>query len=192
MTTPQSCPTGVEKCCRAVPGVMGEVWRTGPANPARLSMESRGTAPRSASGRKKRAAKPARERKAHDPSRSCARTLHASASGMAKTQEQRIAYLTYPVRAGITVTFSRGISPHSAASLTKPARCPVIHLYVPIVQHAAPNCNRDFSSFRVFYVAAMQNTPERFAFGGEKESVFPLWKRPALTLPAGGSRWTSW
>ena len=34
---------------------------------------------------------------------------------MAKAQEQRIAYLTYPVRAGITVTFSRGFSPHSAA-----------------------------------------------------------------------------
>ena len=77
-------------------------------------------------------------------------TLHASASGMAKTQEQRIAYLTYPVRAGITVTFSRGISPHSAASLTKPAHCPVIHLYIPIVQHAAQNCNREFTLRRIF------------------------------------------
>ena len=34
---------------------------------------------------------------------------------MAIAQEQRISYLTYPVCAGITVTFSRGISPHSAA-----------------------------------------------------------------------------
>ena len=98
--------------------VMNEVRRTGSANPVRLSMESCGSAPRSAAGRKK----------AHSHTQPCAKekrtakagraqiTLRASASGMAKAQEQRIAYLTYPVRAGITVTFSRGLSPHSAAS----------------------------------------------------------------------------
>ena len=44
------------------------------------------------------------------------KTLLASASGMATAQEQCISYLTYPVQAGITVTFSRGFSPHSDAS----------------------------------------------------------------------------
>ena len=107
----------------AVASILGyaahiEVRRTGSANPVRLSMESCGSAPRSAAGRKK----------AHSHTQPCAKekrtakagraqiTLRASASGMAKAQEQRIAYLTYPVRAGITVTFSRGLSPHSAAS----------------------------------------------------------------------------
>ncbi len=138
---------GVKKTCRwhvfspdlsgyaAVASILGyaahiEVRRTGSANPVRLSMESCGSAPRSAAGRKK----------AHSHTQPCAKekrtakagraqiTLRASASGMAKAQEQRIAYLTYPVRAGITVTFSRGLSPHSATGgcFRTPAHRPCI------------------------------------------------------------------
>ena len=131
--------------------VMNEVRRTGSANPVRLSMESCGSAPRSAAGRKK----------AHSHTQPCAKekrtakagraqiTLRASASGMAKAQEQRIAYLTYPVRAGITVTFSRGLSPHSAASPARPARRPVIQFSL-ILRHVAANCKREFALRRFF------------------------------------------
>ncbi len=59
------------------------------------------------------------KKKAHGQSRSCARkNTSCFGFGNGKAQEQRIAYLTYPgtfAGAGITVTFSRGISPHSAA-----------------------------------------------------------------------------
>ena len=95
-----------------------EVRWAGSANPAHLSMESCGSAPRSAAGRKKAHShtQPRAKEKRTAKAGRAQITLRASASGMAKAQEQRIAYLTYPVRAGITVTFSRGLSPHSAAS----------------------------------------------------------------------------
>ena len=94
-----------------------EVRWAGAANPAHLSMESCGSAPRSAAGRKKAHShtQPRAKEKRTAKAGRAQITLRASASGMAKAQEQRIAYLTYPVRAGITVTFSRGLSPHSAA-----------------------------------------------------------------------------
>ena len=94
-----------------------EVRWAGSANPAHLSMESCGSAPRSAAGRKKAHShtQPRAKEKRTAKAGRAQITLRASASGMAKAQEQRIAYLTYPVRAGITVTFSRGLSPHSAA-----------------------------------------------------------------------------
>ncbi len=51
--------------------------------------------------------------------------------GNGKTnRHRRITYLTYPVHAGITVTFSRGLSPHSAAgpAFALPARRPLSSL----------------------------------------------------------------
>ena len=98
-------------------------------------------------------------------------TLRASASGMAKAQEQRIAYLTYPVRAGITVTFSRGLSPHSAASPARPARRPVIQ-FSSIVRHVAANCKSEFALRRFFSCAV-----------GQRLSPAP---RSALTSPPAG------
>ena len=130
-----------------------EVRWAGSANPAHLSMESCGSAPRSAAGRKKAHShtQPRAKEKRTAKAGRAQITLRASASGMAKAQEQRIAYLTYPVRAGITVTFSRGLSPHSAASPARPARRPVIQ-FSSIVRHVAANCKREFALRRFFSV----------------------------------------
>ena len=56
---------------------------------------------------------------------------------------RRITYLTYPAayRAGITVTFSRGFSPHSAARLPKDRRAVrYFHLSIGSIAHKNPNC----------------------------------------------------
>lgn len=56
---------------------------------------------------------------------------------------RRITYLTYPAayRAGITVTFSRGFSPHSAARLSKDRRAVrCFHLSNGSIAHKNPNC----------------------------------------------------
>lgn len=56
---------------------------------------------------------------------------------------RRITYLTYPAayRAGITVTFSRGFSPHSAARLPKDRRAVrCFHLSIGSIAHKNPNC----------------------------------------------------
>ena len=152
-----------------------EVRWAGSANPAHLSMESCGSAPRSAAGRKKAHShtQPRAKEKRTAKAGRAQITLRASASGMAKAQEQRIAYLTYPVRAGITVTFSRGLSPHSAASPARPARRPVIQ-FSSIVRHVAANCKREFALRRFFSCAV-----------GQRLSPAP---RSALTSPPDGWR----
>ena len=56
---------------------------------------------------------------------------------------RRITYLTYPAayRAGITVTFSRGFSPHSAARLPKDRRAVRhFHLSNGSIAHKSRNC----------------------------------------------------
>ena len=152
-----------------------EVRWAGSANPAHLSMESCGSAPRSAAGRKKAHShtQPCEKEKRTAKAGRAQITLRASASGMAKAQEQRIAYLTYPVRAGITVTFSRGLSPHSAASPARPARRPVSQ-FSSIVRHVAANCKREFALRRFFSCAV-----------GQRLSPAP---RSALTSPPAGWR----
>ena len=164
----------------AVASILGyaahiEVRWAGSANPAHLSMESCGSAPRSAAGRKKAHShtQPCEKEKRTAKAGRAQITLRASASGMAKAQEQRIAYLTYPVRAGITVTFSRGLSPHSAASPARPARRPVLQ-FSSIVRHVAANCKREFALRRFFSCAV-----------GQRLSPAP---RSALTSPPAGWR----
>ncbi len=164
----------------AVASILGyaahiEVRWAGSANPAHLSMESCGSAPRSAAGRKKAHShtQPCEKEKRTAKAGRAQITLRASASGMAKAQEQRIAYLTYPVRAGITVTFSRGLSPHSAASPARPARRPVIQFSF-IVRHVAANCKSEFALRRFFSCAV-----------GQRLSPAP---RSALTSPPAGWR----
>ena len=98
-----------------------EDGRTGPANPVRRSMGKLRLFAAFGLQREKRTAIPVamRKKETHGQSRSCARkNTSCFGFGNGKAQEQRIAYLTYPgtfASAGITVTFSRGISPHSAA-----------------------------------------------------------------------------
>ena len=96
-----------------------EVRWAGSATPAHLSMESCGSAPRSAAGRKK----------AHSHTQPCAKekrtakagraqiTLRASASGMAKAQGRRMAYLTYPA------ALTRGHHSDLLAGHLTPFRC---------------------------------------------------------------------
>ena len=110
---------------------------------------------------------------------------------MAKAQEQRIAYLTYPVCAGITVTFSRGLSPHSAASPTKPARRPVIHLFY-LLYDMTRQIARGIFPLSVFFMRRSAEHPRTQSVRGWQGEDIPLWKSAVLTLPANGSRWTSW
>ena len=48
---------------------------------------------------------------------------------MAAVRERRLAYLTYPAQAGITVTHSRGISPHSAVGAASDRTIPIFFYY---------------------------------------------------------------
>ena len=93
-----------------------------------------------------------RNKKAHGQTRPCTQNKNArpkqtvrdtpvaSASGVARAQEQRISYLTYPVCAGFTVTVSRGISPHSAASLPKTGTPSCMYLLDSSITQQTVNC----------------------------------------------------
>ena len=56
------------------------------------------------------------------------RIAKCSTPVMAAVRERRLAYLTYPAQAGITVTHSRGISPHSAVGAASDRTIPIFFL----------------------------------------------------------------
>ena len=130
-----------------------EDGRTGPANPVRRSMGKLRLFAAFGLQKEKRTAIPVamRKKETHGQSRSCARkNTSCFGFGNGKAQEQRIAYLTYPgtfASAGITVTFSRGISPHSAAGKTGTPSCYSIHKFN--IAHRARKCKREFSQLLV-------------------------------------------
>lgn len=57
------------------------------------------------------------------------RIAKCSTPVMAAVRERRLAYLTYPAQAGITVTHSRGISPHSAVGAASDRTIPIFFYY---------------------------------------------------------------
>ena len=57
------------------------------------------------------------------------RIAERSTPVMAAVRERCLAYLTYPAQAGITVTHSRGISPHSAVGVASDRTIPIFFCY---------------------------------------------------------------
>lgn len=57
------------------------------------------------------------------------RIAERSTPVMAAVREQHLAYLTYPAQTGITVTHSRGISPHSAVGAASDRTVPIFFCY---------------------------------------------------------------
>ena len=143
------------------------------------SMENRGkTAPGS---KKKRTAKPGRALQKTKRTAKAGRalpTLLASASGMAIAKEQRISYLTYPGAfsgAGITVTVSRGISPHSAAGFAGNRHAVLLSTCRRKVYHTSRQNARDFFS-------SPRSSPRFPALRRENDSGLPLFHpRAAVT-----------
>ena len=68
---------------------------------------------------------------------------------MANARERRIPYLTYPVCAGITVTFSRGVSPHSVAS-QKAGTPSLMNLSEESIAYSHEKCKRKLQSIALW------------------------------------------
>lgn len=131
---------------------------------------------------------PGCKRKAHGQSRSCARkNTSCFGFGNGKAQEQRIAYLTYPgtfASAGITVTFSRGISPHSAAGKTGTPSCYSIHKFN--IAHRARKCKREFSQLLVAVFRHPGPDVVHKAAGGGGQGLFILDTDADITVEGHG------
>ena len=122
-----------------------EVRWAGSANPAHLSMESCGSAPRSAAGRKK----------AHSHTQPCEKEKRTAKAGRALTNTSRFGFGdgdspgAARLVSDLSRRFTRGhhsdllaghLTPFRRQSLTRPARCPVMNLSKLSVAQPRANC----------------------------------------------------